>query len=72
VQIITEPFSTVPSEFRITRVADPDPHGSALFLEAGSGSALEWKAGTGSALKAKFRSFRSKKLSRGGPWNVHN
>ncbi len=46
VQIISELFSSVPFEFIITRVADPDPHGSALFLEAGSRSALEWKAGT--------------------------
>jgi hypothetical protein len=32
------------------RVADPDSHGSALFLEAGPGSgyALEQKAGSGS------------------------
>jgi hypothetical protein len=28
-----------------TRVADPDQHGSALFLEAGSGSALKSKVG---------------------------
>jgi hypothetical protein len=28
----------------ISRVADPDPHGSALFLVAGSGSALVLKA----------------------------
>ncbi len=27
-----------------TRAADPDPHGSALYSEAGSGSALKWKS----------------------------
>jgi hypothetical protein len=27
-------------------VADSDPHGSASFLEAGSGSASKWKAGS--------------------------
>ncbi len=34
-------------------VADPDPHGSASFWEAGSGSASKWKAGYGSASKWK-------------------
>ncbi len=34
------------------KVADLDPHGTALFLKAESGSALECKAGSDSALKS--------------------
>jgi hypothetical protein len=37
------------------KVGDPDPLGSALFLEALYGSAFEGKAGSGSALKIRSR-----------------
>ncbi len=46
----------------ISRVSNLDPRGSALFWEVGSGF--------GFAFKSKLRSFRSTKLSRGGPWTL--
>ena len=45
-------------------LAVPDPHRSAIFLEARSGSesALERKAGSGSALKSKLRNLKRLKI----------
>ncbi len=43
----------------ITRVGDPDLHGSASFWEPGPGSVLEWKSGSRSALKSKYRSLEA-------------
>ncbi len=41
-------------------VADPDPYGSALFLEVGFRSPF----------KSNFRSFRGSKKSRRRPWTL--
>ncbi len=46
------------------RIADPYPHGNALFMEAwsGTGSKLKWKARSGSSLKSNWRSFKGLKI----------
>ncbi len=65
--LFTDPVCALKSitEFGV----DPDPHGSRLFWETGSGSALEEKARSRSALKVKFRSLGSSK-GLGGPWTL--
>jgi hypothetical protein len=69
----------VSSGTEMRRVADPDPHGSALFLVAvsRSGSALEREKldpdldthYSSTVPRNKLRSFRGSKWSRGGSVN---